>query len=96
MAMKPYCYFSIGLIGDGVSASHAVDFKTTPFVFGGAGGEGTALQLSPNLSPTSLESITSSDGQVVTAVVAAGEVTFTWPIAVPEGDTVLLQGAILF
>jgi len=102
MAMKSYCYFSIGFVGDGTSVSKTVNFNTAPFVLGGAGGAGTALQLSPNfalstLVPTSLDSLTSSDGQAVTASIGAlGAVTFTWPNAVPAGDSVLVQGYLEF
>ena len=102
MAIKSYCYFSIGFIGDGTSTSKVVNFTTSPFVLGGAGGAGTALQLSPNftlsnLLPTGTSGVNSSDGQVCTVTIGLlGAVTFSWPAAIPNGTGVLVYGFLEF
>lgn len=100
--IKAYCYFSIGFIGDGTNNSRQVNFKTAPFILGGAGGAGTALSLSNDftlagLLPIGASNVNSSDGQTCTVTVGLlGAVTFAWPNPPANGAQVLVYGFLEF
>lgn len=103
MAIKPWCYWSLGIVGDGSTNSQQFNFLTDPFVLGAAGavGGGTALDLTFTLGisnlPTGITCMYSSDGQTVTPTLgSAGAVTFAWPVAIPAGDLVTMYGALEF
>jgi|GEM_PF-5541390 len=95
MANKVELFFALNVQCDGVSNTLLTNTNTTPFQWGNV----SSANLSPTLSaliPSGINSLSSSDGQAVTAVVGAlGAITFTWPNA-PAAGLVTITGYITF
>jgi hypothetical protein len=103
MAVKSFCYWGIGSVGDGSSTSVQFNFLTDPFVLGNAGAPSIPSQISPAFAltlsnlPTAITVISSSDGQTVTPTLGSlGNVTFSWPVAIPNGTAVTMYGLLEF
>src|SRR2546421_6892743 len=103
MAIKPWCYWSLGVVGDGSTTSQTFNMLTDPFVLGAAGatGGGAALgfTFSVGLSnlPSAITVVSSSDGQTVTPTLGTlGSVTFSWPVAIPANTEVTMYGILEF
>lgn len=103
MAMKPWCYWSLGVVGDGTSTSVTFNLLTDPFALGAAGAQGGGVTLgftfTVSLSnlPSALTVISCSDGQTVTPTLGmGGAVTFSWPVAIPANTEVTMYGALEF
>lgn len=103
MALKSFCYWGLGIIGDGAATSVQVNFLTDPFVLGMSGAPSIPSQISPAFAltlsnlPTGINVISCSDGQTVTPTLGSlGNVTFSWPIAVPNGTGVTMYGRLEF
>lgn len=103
MAIKPWCYWSIGVQGDGSITSASLNLLSDPFVLGAAAGAGAGAQLGTTFLvsisnlPSSISVVASSDGQTVTPTLGSGgAVSFAWPIAIPAGDFVTMYGKLTF
>lgn len=103
MAMKPWCYWSVGIVGDGSATSVTLNLLTDPFVIGGATAAGAGPQLALTFTiglsnlPSAIDVLSSSDGQAVSVTLGAlGAINFSFPIAVPNGDKVYLYGHLTF
>lgn len=103
MALKPWCYWSLGVEGDGASTSATFNLLTDPFVLGAAGatGGGAALGFTFTLGlsnlPSALKVTASSDGQTVTPTLGSGgNVTFSWPVAIPANTEITMYGVLEF
>lgn len=103
MALKPWCYWSLGVVGDGTTTSQQFNLLTDPFVLGAAAGTGGGAELALTFTmgisnlPTGITVDSSSDGQTVTPTLGmAGAVTFSWPIAVPADTPVTMYGILEF
>lgn len=89
MAMKTLINFLIRFVGDGASKTAAVTLAVAPV------NTATAVSLA-SLVPTGVIGLTSSDGQAVTATIALGICTFTWPVPVPDQAIVEVYGQFVF
>lgn len=103
MATRSWCYWSIGIRGDGSTTAVALNLLTSAFALGSAAGvgAGAALDLIKVLSlsslPVDMDVILSSDSQTVTPTIGIlGAVTLTFPTAIPNGDKVTLYGRLYF
>jgi hypothetical protein len=101
--MKPWCYWSVGVVGDGTATSVTLNLLTDPFVIGGATAAGSGPQLALTFSiglsnlPSSIDVLSCSDGQSVTTTLGIlGAVTFSWPNAVPNGQSIYMYGHLTF
>lgn len=103
MAIKPWCYWSLGVVGDGTTTNQQFNLLTDPFVLGAAGGVGGGAELDLTFTlgisnlPTGITWMYSSDGQTVTPTLGmAGAVTLSWPVAIPAGTLVTMYGVLEF
>lgn len=103
MAIRPWCYWSLGVVGDGSTTSQSFNLLTDPFVLGAAGatGGGAALDLTFTVGLSNLPSAISvtscSDGQTVTPTLGTmGNITFSWPVAIPAGTPISMYGVLEF
>lgn len=103
MALKPFCYWGIGTVGDGASTSVIYNLLTDPFVLGLPGAPSIPSTFSATFSlglsnlPTGMDVISSSDAQTVTVSLGLlGAVTFSWPTAIPNGVAVTMYGKMEF
>lgn len=103
MALRPFCYWGLGIDGDGSSTSVTVNLLTDPFVLGMSGAPSIPSQLSSAFAitlanlPSGINVISCSDGQTVTPTLGLlGAVTFSWPIAIPNGTSVTMYGRLEF
>lgn len=102
MSIKQVCYFSMTFVGDGTSTTENTNVSTSPFIFGGAGSKGDPKFFSPLWNatsplPTGVQGVNSSDGQTCTVTIGLlGAVTFSWPVAIPNGTVVTVDGLFEF
>lgn len=103
MALKPWCWWSLGVVGDGTSTGATFNLLTDPFVLGAAAAPGgqTALAVTFTVSLSNLPSAITvdscSDGQTVTPTLGSlGSIGFSWPIAIPAGTPVSMYGHLEF
>lgn len=103
MAMKPWCYFTLGYRGDGSTTQQVFNLLSDPFALAPAASpaEGTNIQFSFSLSlsilPTAIEVIGSSDGQTVTPTLGSlGNITFAWPDPPSSNENHTLLGRLFF
>lgn len=103
MALKPWCYWSLGVEGDGSTTSQIFNMLKDPFVLGAAGatGGGAALGFTFTVGlsnlPTAIKVTSCSDGQTVTATLGTlGNITFSWPVAIPADTEVSMYGVMEF
>lgn len=103
MAIKPFCFWGVGSVGDGSSTSVTFNLLTDPFVLGSAAapGAGSDLNLTINLTatllPTGITVIASSDGNTPTASLGIlGNVVLTWPTALASGYGQTVYGRLEF
>lgn len=97
MSMKTVVPFVIIYQGDGSATSETVSLLTAPVFF--VIGVNTSLTFSLSSSfPTGLNSVVSSDSQVVTATLNTllKTLKIDWPIAVPNGVEVTISGNFEF
>lgn len=83
MAIKPFCHFSLDLVGDGISTSIAVNVVTAPFILASAnGGTFSPTFTLSTLMPTGTDNVTSSNGIATTATIGLlGAITFNFATA---------------
>lgn len=87
--MKTLVNFLVRVMGDGVSTTSAIALATAPI-------NADAPVSMASVVPTGVISLSSSDGQAVTAAILAGVCTLTWPLAVPNGKVVEVYGQFVF
>jgi hypothetical protein len=92
---RPELPFNIYVHVDGTSTTFATNTTTGPFLWGNSTSYNLAATIG-SLVPTSANSVTSSDGTVVSNVTVGllGAITFTWASA-PTTDCIL-SGNIVF
>lgn len=97
--IKTACYFALGFVGDGTATTKQVSFASGPWILGGLSGVGAAPQMSAgfalgSLLPTRVTVVSSSDGQAVSNSIGGfgTNVTFTWPVAIPNDTYVSIYG----
>lgn len=98
--VRPWCYWTVGVMGDGVSTQQTLNLISDPFAIAPASvvaGSVFTFKVSAQVLPTSIDIQSSSDGQDVGVVLGSnGNVTFTWPIPVPLGQQATLFGRMTF
>lgn len=98
MALKTYCYFAIGFLGDGTATVKTASLLTAPFAIGAAtaAGAGPALASPFDIAlgnlPTAVESLTLG----VSCTIALGIITFTFDVAPGSGELVTVYGLLKF
>lgn len=98
--IKPWCYWTIGVVGDGVTTQQTLNLISDPFSISPAqsiAGSVFTFKVSSTVLPTGMDVIASSDGQTVTPSLGLlGNITLSWPIPIPNGDKVTVFGRLTF
>jgi hypothetical protein len=97
--LRPWCYWTLGLIGDGETLEQTFNLQTDPFGLVPAANVGEGTLIVPGLStlvPTSIEIITQPDPPIVATLGQNGDITFTFVSAIPLGEPMTMMGRMTF
>lgn len=98
MAIKTYCYFAIGFIGDGSSTTKTASLLTAPYAIGAATAAGAGPSMASPFDialgnlPSAVESLTAG----VTCTISMGVITFTFSSAPDTDELVTVYGLLKF
>lgn len=103
-AVKPWCYFVLGVVGDGTTTTQVFNLNTDPFVLASPFAPptdsyfvGSTAGTFSSLTPTGVE-IDSTDGPTISSISLGlgGNVTIVWSSAIANGTPVRVTGKIIF